>query len=123
MSKRTDMYIHGNNGRHVNITSKPYASVWDYKASAYTQVPGIQFSNLPFKYSMEFHSLSTRYHAVNVKLLTAPSQQLVGAIIHLEGSVFEDMLNHGNLNYLGTGVTLEETLVFKHNGTIKLCRQ
>ena len=122
MSKRTDMYIH-RDGNRREINSKPYTSVWDYKASAYTQVPGIQFSNLPFKYSMEFHSLSTRYHAVNVKLLTAPSQQLVGAIIHLEGSVFEDMLKYGNVNFHGTGVTLEETLVFKHNGTMKLCRQ
>jgi hypothetical protein len=107
----------------MEISSKPMKSVWNFKAQAYDQTPGIQFSNLPFRYRMAFYSLSTRYHAVNVKLLTAPTHELVGAIIHLEGSVFEDMLKHGNLNYLGNSVELEETLVFKHNGTMKLCRQ
>lgn len=122
MSKKTDMYIHRDGGR-MDITSKLYRQEWDYKARAYTQIPGTKFSNLPFRYRMEFYSLSTRYHAVNVKLLTAPTPELIGAIIHLEGGVFEDMLKHGNINCFGNGAELEETLVFKHNGTMKLCRQ
>ena len=122
MSKKTDMYIH-RDGNRREINSKPYRSSWDLKTQTYAQIPGIQFSNLPFRYRMEFYSLSTRYHAVNVKLVTAPTHELVGAIIHLEGSVFEDMLKHGNINYLNNSVELEETLVFKHNGTMKLCRQ
>jgi len=122
MSKKTDMYIH-QHSHWMEITSNPERKQWNYTNNKYDVFPGLRFDNHPFRYRMEFYSLSSRYDAVIVKLLTAPAKELIGVTVALDGDVFEDLLKHGNLNFLGNSVELEETLVFKHRGTMKLCRQ
>jgi hypothetical protein len=121
MKKFKDIYLHKR--AHATIVNfEPTDQIYIGGPQRYQVVPGLLLPNNPFAYHMEFRRLCSTYYAVEVKLLRAPVKELVDVRVLLDGEVFEDLLKRGQAYCTGSAVELEETLVFKHKGTMKLCR-
>ncbi len=123
MKKAKDLYLHQTGNNWTNINYDQEWAVWNNNTRRYDTLPGKIIPNTPFLYRMEFISLCYGYHAVTVKLSTAPIPELIDAKVLLDGDVFEDLLKHAQqIHSTDNTVYLVDVLVFKNKGTIKLCR-